>query len=40
MVAAGIAGFGSAIGIHLTIGYTDPVHLGPAVLGASAWPRA
>ena len=33
MVAAGTAGFGSAIGIHLTIGYIDPVHLGPAVLG-------
>ncbi len=34
MVVAGIAGFGAAIGIHATIGYTDPVHLGPAVLGA------
>lgn len=34
MVVAGIAGFGSAIGIHATIGYTDPLHLGPAVLGA------
>ena len=34
LVAAGVAGFGAAIGVHLAIGYTDPTHLGPAVLGA------
>ena len=30
----GLAGFGSAIGIHPIIGYDDPVHLAPAVFGA------
>jgi beta-carotene hydroxylase len=34
LAAAGVAGFGSAIGVHPAIGYTDPVHLAPAVLGA------
>ena len=29
----GIAGFGTAIGVHPAIGYTDPVHLAPAYLG-------
>ena len=31
---AGFAGFATAIGIHPIIGYTDFVHLAPAVLGA------
>jgi hypothetical protein len=31
---AGTAGFTTAIGIHPVIGYTDLVHLAPAVLGA------
>ena len=31
---SGLAGFGSAIGVHPAIGYTDPVHLAPAVVGA------
>jgi hypothetical protein len=31
---AGLAGFGSAIGVHFAIGYLDPIHLAPAVLGA------
>src|SRR5262249_15465081 len=31
---AGVAGFGTAILVHLPIGYTDIVHLTPAVLGA------
>jgi len=30
----GIIGFGSAVGVHPAIGYTDAVHLAPAVLGA------
>lgn len=30
----GIAGFGTAIGVHPAIGYTDGVHLAPAYLGA------
>jgi hypothetical protein len=31
---SGLAAFATAIGIHPIIGYTDPVHLAPAVLGA------
>jgi len=31
---AGFAGFSTAIGIHPAIGYTDTLHLAPAVLGA------
>jgi hypothetical protein len=34
LATAGIAGFGMAIGVHPAIGYTDPIHLAPAVLGA------
>ena len=34
LAAAGAVGFGTAIGVHPAIGYTDPVHLAPAVLGA------
>jgi hypothetical protein len=30
----GLAGFGTAIGVHLAVGYVDPVHLAPAVCGA------
>lgn len=30
---AGAVGFGTAIGIHYFVGYTDPIHLGPAWLG-------
>jgi hypothetical protein len=29
----GIAGFGTAIGVHPAIGYTDTIHLAPAVFG-------
>jgi hypothetical protein len=28
------AGFGSAIAVHFAIGYTDPIHLAPAITGA------
>lgn len=34
LTLAGIVGFGCAIGVHYPIGYTDPVHLAPAWLGA------
>jgi hypothetical protein len=30
----GIAGWATAIGVHPAIGYTDPIHLAPAVTGA------
>jgi hypothetical protein len=30
----GVIGFGTAIGIHPAVGYTDVVHLAPAVVGA------
>jgi hypothetical protein len=33
LAVAGIAGFGTAIGIHPLIGYTNPSHLAPAVAG-------
>jgi hypothetical protein len=33
LTMAGVAGFGSAVGVHLVIGYTSVMHLGPAVLG-------
>jgi hypothetical protein len=34
LATAGTVGFGMAIAVHPVIGYTDPVHLTPAVLGA------
>jgi hypothetical protein len=34
IVAAGIAGFGAAIGVHLAVGYLDLGHVGPAFAGA------
>jgi xanthine/uracil permease len=34
LAIAGVAGFGAAIGVHLVVGYTDPLHLGPAVAGS------
>lgn len=34
LLVAGISGWGTAIGIHPLIGYTDLVHLAPAVTGA------
>ena len=37
LCAAGTVGFSTAIGIHPVIGYTDPVHLGPAVLGGASF---
>jgi hypothetical protein len=37
LLAAGLAGFGCAIGIHPVVGYTSFVHLLPAYLGALAF---
>jgi len=34
MFAAGLAGFGCAIGVHYVEGYTDMTHLAPAIIGA------
>jgi hypothetical protein len=34
LALAGVAGFTPAVGVHMAIGYTDPVHLAPAVGGA------
>jgi len=34
LAVAGVAGFGTAIGIHPVIGYNSVTHLGPAVVGA------
>jgi hypothetical protein len=34
LLVAGSAGFGGAIGVHVAVGYTDAVHLLPAVVGA------
>jgi hypothetical protein len=35
LLIGGIAGWGTAIGIHPIIGYTDPSHLAPAIAGAA-----
>jgi hypothetical protein len=35
LLLAGIAGWTPAIGIHPMIGYTDPIHLAPAIAGAA-----
>ena len=34
LAAAGLFGFGCAVGVHGVVGYVDAVHLGPAVTGA------
>lgn len=35
LLLAGTAGFGCALGVHYVEGYTDPVHLAPAWIGAA-----
>jgi hypothetical protein len=35
LAAAGSAGFGAAIGVHPAVGYTDLLHLAPAVAGGA-----
>ena len=37
LVAVGVVGFGAGIGAHPAVGYFDPFHLAPAVLGALAY---
>jgi hypothetical protein len=37
LLLAGIAGFTPAIGVHFAIGYTDALHLAPAVMGAALY---
>jgi hypothetical protein len=37
LLLVGVAGFGPAIGVHFWIGYTDPIHLAPAVGGAALY---
>jgi hypothetical protein len=37
LALAGLAGFGAGIGAHPAVGYNDPVHLAPAVLGAVSY---
>jgi hypothetical protein len=37
MALVGVAGFGTAVGVHPAIGYTDWWHLLPAVAGATTW---
>ena len=32
---AGLAGFGAAIGVHVVVGYTDVLHLAPALAGTA-----
>lgn len=34
LLAVGIAGFGAGVGAHPAVGYNDPLHLAPAVIGA------
>jgi hypothetical protein len=34
---SGLAAFATAIGVHPIIGYTDPVHLAPAIVGAACF---
>jgi hypothetical protein len=36
MLAAGAVSLTAAIGIHFVVGYTDPLHLAPALLGAGS----
>ncbi len=37
LLIVGIAGFGTAIGVHFPIGYTSVTHLAPAFLGAAMY---
>jgi hypothetical protein len=34
LALAGVAGFGPAIDVDVAVGYTDPLHLAPAMAGA------
>jgi hypothetical protein len=37
LLLAGLPGFGATIGIHYTVGYTDPLHLAPVWLAAGLY---
>ena len=37
LLAVGAVGFGPALGVHFAVGYTDPVHLAPAIAGAAVF---
>lgn len=37
VLAAGVAGFVPAIGVHLAVGYDNPIHLAPVALGLAIW---
>ncbi|HWA96850.1 MAG TPA: hypothetical protein VG713_00085 [Pirellulales bacterium] len=37
LAVIGVVGFSAAIGVHFTIGYTDPIHLAPACAGAALY---
>jgi hypothetical protein len=37
LAVAGGVGFGCAIGVHPLVGYNNPVHLGPACVGAAGF---
>ena len=37
LALAGLAGFGAAIGVHFAVGYSDIIHLAPAVAGAALY---
>jgi dihydroorotate dehydrogenase len=37
LLGLGLPAYTAAIGIHLEVGYTDPLHLAPAVAGAALW---
>jgi hypothetical protein len=34
LALVGLAGFGAGVGIHFAVGYDDPLHLAPAVIGS------
>jgi hypothetical protein len=37
LLVTGGSGFTAAVGIHFVVGYTDALHLAPAVAGAVLW---
>ena len=37
LLLAGVPGFAAAVGIHLAVGYDNPVHLAPVGLALMLW---
>jgi hypothetical protein len=35
LLLSGVLGFGAALGVHLAVGYLEPIHVAPAILGAT-----